>query len=212
MELVCCFAEVGMGWARTEATDNRKRETSHKLCGGPSLASPPWLLLKLFPPAGSPAFPSSLPNRVLQAAGSGLHPKGSLFLHDPLTEPPLVCFFQNKAGLVPSFLSPRLSCDPHTDWDHTSHPLGAAEPRSKEHQLPVITLLVREGCPVPSERLLNQWKLDLPQILCMEKSVGYTSREIHCVPLDAPWVIGTSVSKTAWKYLFYNVYTYFTPI
>lgn len=144
--LLSCFAKVGMGSARTEVTDKKKRETSHKLRGGSSLASPKWLLLKLFPPVSFPTFPSSLPNRVLQAAGSGLHPKGSHFLHDPLTELPFVCFCQSKAGLggfFPPFCHQLILWPSHSLRSHISYLEHLpAVPQRREHQLPVPTLPV----------------------------------------------------------------------
>lgn len=194
--------------------DKKKRETSHNLCGGPSLASPKWLLLKLFPPVGCPALLSSPPNRGLQAVASGLHPEGSLFLHDPLTEPEQGWVW----WVLPSALSPdRAVTLAQTEithlitWQHLTAPTEQRAPAPSTHPAcgPGRS---RERSPGPSERLLSQGKMDFPQILCMKKSVGYTSSTIHCVPLDAPCVIGASVSKVAWKYLFYNFYTYFTPI
>lgn len=128
--LMCCFAKLGMGWAgQRQLTKEKGNKPWTAWCPFPGFPSPlNGSFWSFSPPIGPPAFPSLLPNRILQAAASGLHPKTPLPLPAPSLSHPLLLPGQGWVwGALSSFLSPWWSCDPHTHWDHTLICLGTPQ-------------------------------------------------------------------------------------
>lgn len=133
--LMCCFAKLGMGWAgQRQLTKEKGNKPWTAWCPFPGFPSPLNGSFWSFPPPiGPPAFPSSLPNRILQAAASGLHPKTPLPLPAPSLSHPLFASARTRLGLGGSFLfsvTMMVLWPSHTLRSHINLPGNTSVPRN----------------------------------------------------------------------------------